>query len=58
MDGEFSLSFDQENQSFHLEDPATYAVALLAVLRSSAIEEISYSPADTLNSYIITVQDV
>ena len=54
VDGEFPLSFDQENQSFHREEPATYEVALLAVLRSVTIAEISYSPADTLNSYIIT----
>lgn len=54
MDGEYPLSLDEENQSFHRYDNATYEVALLAVLRSVSIAEISYPPADTLNISVIT----
>ena len=54
VDGKYPLDYDKENCSFHLPDAATYSDALFAVLRSVSIAEISYPPADTANSYIIT----
>ena len=54
VDGEYPLGYDEENVSFHRLDSATYEVALLAVLRSVSIAEISYPPADTVSSQIIT----
>ena len=54
VDGKYPLDFDEDTLSFHWLDAATYCDALLAVLRSVSIAEMSYSPADTINSYIIT----
>lgn len=54
VDGEYPLAFDAEEMSFHREDNASYADALLAILRAVCIVEIAPPPADTAYSYIIT----
>lgn len=54
VDGEYPLAYDAEEQSFHRPEHATYADALLAILRAVCIVEIAPPPADTAYSYIIT----
>ena len=54
VDGEYPLAFDAEERSFHREDNASYADALLAILRAVCIVEIAPPPADTVYDYIIT----
>jgi len=54
LDGEYPLAFDAEERSFHREDNASYADALLAILRAVCIVEIAPPPADTAYNYIIT----
>lgn len=59
VDGSYPLGYDKENNSFHLFDGATYADALLAVLRSVSIAETEYvvavdDPAATQPSGVLT----
>ena len=54
VDGKHPVDYDWDARSFRQYDNATYADALLALLRSVSIVEHPYSPADTANSSVIT----
>lgn len=59
-DGEYPMAYDEEAGSFHMDEPATYAEALLAILRAIRIGEskvivpVDDPAAATPNNWILT----